>query len=145
MERTKQLIADMTSRDEQKVKSASCEIIQCVQNRGIIVPLIEYLPKIKNVKLTGGFIAPNQRFVNFAIRIIEFYRDSNNCPCELYKEYDRFDPEIEAGKGNIKIKNILSDNCYPEYLTECLKCGANFKISHREYHYTWWEWENIDV
>ena len=84
---TLQLIADITSRDTHKVWSSSCEIISLGQDERSIQPLIEYLPlikkKAKNLAM-GGTFAPNQRFVDFAIRTIEFHRDSIECSCTLY-------------------------------------------------------------
>ena len=84
---TQQLIADITSCDTHKVWSSSCEIIALGQNAKQIKPLIEYLPLIKKRTgrlVMGGMFAPNQRFVDFAIRTIEFHRDSIECYCTLY-------------------------------------------------------------
>ncbi len=79
------IIAGITSGDSQNVWFASCEIISLGQDAEKIKPLIAYLPlikeKTKGVEM-GGLYAPNQRFVNFAIRTIEFHRDSIACPCK---------------------------------------------------------------
>jgi hypothetical protein len=146
MRTAKQIIEDITSRDTHKVWLSSCEIIKSGQNHSIITPLVEYLPEIKEKTKgldMGGLVASNQRFVDFAIRTIEFHRDSKECPCILYKEHETFNPKEEAEKGNIKIiETIMIDENYPDYyLAECLRCGRKIKISEREYHYTWWQWE----
>lgn len=145
---TKQIIEDITSRDTHRVWIASCGIVKSGQNRNDILPLIKYLLEIKEKTKgldMGGLLAPNQRFVDMAIKTIEFHRDSKECPCILYTEFESFNPKIETDKGSIKIHEIVMyDEYYPNYyIAEYVKCGSKFKISEREYHYTWWEWEKV--
>jgi hypothetical protein len=146
MRNPEQIIYDITSKDIHKVWLASCEIINNGQDHDGIAPLIKYLPEIKEKTKDldlGGLIAPNRRFVDFAIKTIEFHKDSKECTCTLYKDYEMFNPKKEAGKGNIIIyETVLINEDYPDYyIAECLKCGRKIKIFEREYHFTWWEWQ----
>jgi hypothetical protein len=142
---TEQIIEDITSRDTHKVWSASCEIISLCQDRNRIFPLIEHLPEIKKQTQgleMGGAFAPNQRFIDFAIRVIEFHRNSPECTCSLYPEHESIDPHREAGKGSIEIlgTSYIEERWVDYYSAACKKCGQKFKIIEREYHYTWWGW-----
>ena len=142
---TEQILEDITSRDTTKVWSSSCEIISLGQDRDKIFPLIKHLPEIK--KRTqgldmGGIFAPNQRFIDFAVRTIEFHRDSSECTCNLYPEHPSSDPNREADRGNIDILNTkyTEDKWLDYYLAACKKCGQKYKLIERDYHYTWWGW-----
>lgn len=143
-----EIVEDITSHDRHKVWFTSCEIINDGQNHEVILPLVKYLSEIKKKTKglhMGGLLAPNQRFVDFAIRTIEFHRDSKECPCVLYSNYELFNPSKEAEKGNIKIiETIMLNENYPDYyLVECKKCGRKMKVSEREYHFTWWQWDAL--
>lgn len=144
---TAEIIENITSRDTHKVWLSACEIISLGQNREKIPPLIEHLPEIiektKGLEM-GGLFAPNQRFVDFAIRTIEFHRDRQNCPCELFTGHG-VDPHREVEKGNIEIIETVHEqgSLVDYYLANCLKCLQKFKIIEWEYHYTWWGWERV--
>ena len=148
---TEEIINKITSRDERKVWESSCEIISLGQKREKILPLIEYLEEIKlKTKCLdlGGEFAPNQRFVDFAIRIIEFHKMDERCPCALFSEeikYECTNPNKEAEKGNVKIIDIayMEDKWIDYYLVECLRCNQKFNVIEREGHYKWWEWTMI--
>lgn len=139
-----QLIADIISRDTHKVWRASCEIISLGQDTDTIKPLIKFLPLIRKKTrglVMGGMFAPNQRFVDFAIRTIEFHRDSAQCPCALYEEHG-VDPKVQAAKGYIKIASTtrIEGKWVDYYNTICQRCNQEFKVIERESHYMWWEW-----
>lgn len=142
-----ELIADITSRDTHKVWSSSCEIISLGQDAEAIKPLIAYLPliirKTKGLAM-GGIFAPNQRFVDFAIRTIEFHRDNDECPCTLYEEHG-VNPNIQADKGRIKIIGIkrIEEKWVDYYMVICQRCNQEFKVIERESHYMWWEWSKF--
>ena len=144
---TAEIIENITSRDTHKVWLVVCEIIRLGQNREQILPLIEYLPEIiektKGLEM-GGIFAPNQRFVDFAIRTIEFHRDSQNCPCTLFAEHG-VDPHKEVEKGNIEITETVYEQepWVDYYLANCRKCLQKFKIIERESHYMWWAWGKV--
>jgi len=140
---TEQILADITSRDTHKVWSSACEIISLSQDPHKILPLIKHLEEIKEKTKAlnmGGAFAPNQRFIDYAIRILEFHRDSSACTCNLYTGYDRSDPNKEAQAGHIEILNTTSEGNY-FYNVICKKCGQKFKVEEGEYHYTWWDWK----
>ncbi len=90
----------------------------------------------------GGAFAPNKRFVDFAIRTIEFHRDSDECPCCLYLEHG-VDPNQEVKKKMITITDTvrIEDKWVDFYLAECARCRKEFKILERESHYMWWDWQ----
>lgn len=141
------LIADISSRDTQKVWSAACEIIVMGQDPSKIKPLIPFLSLIKEKTKgldMGGAFAPNQRFIDFAIKTIEFHRDSQECPCQLYEAHG-LDPNKELEKGYIQINSIhkIEDIWVDFYLATCTRCQQPFKILEREGHYMWWEWMKV--
>ncbi len=90
----------------------------------------------------GGAFAPNQRFIDFAIRTIEFHRDSTVCPCCLYLEHG-VDPQKEAKRKRIQIKNTVTmeGGWVDYYMADCTRCGDLYNIIEREYHFTWWQWK----
>jgi hypothetical protein len=142
---SEEILKGITSRDASKVWRSSCEIASISQDRQRIIPLIRYLPEIqsKTVGLEmGGAFAPNKRFVDFAIRTLQFHRDSRECPCCLYTHLDSFNPPEEEHKGNIKILyTIREQSGYVDYYkVRCCKCGQPYKVIERDYHYTWWGW-----
>lgn len=143
---TEEIVSDITSRDSTKVWSSSCEIISMAQDRDKIFPLIEYLPEIKKrtMGLTmGGAFAPNQRFIDYAVRIIEFHKNSSACTCALYADtYDGTNPKKEVTKGNIVIEGTSSnDGDWNFFFTvRCVKCRQLFKVEEGWGHYMWWQW-----
>lgn len=146
---TETIIREITSRDPDEVWRSACEIISSGQEPLKIKPLIGFLPLIKEKTRgleMGGAFASNQRFVDCAIRTIEFYKNNGGCPCALFGGHDCMDPNKEAEKGYIRItdKVLLDGNYVDYYLATCTRCGQDFKIIERDYHYTWWGWERVD-
>ena len=159
---TQEIIKKITSLDTHKVWESAGEIIKLGQDRSKIEPLIEHLPEIKDATANldmGGAFAPNQRFIDFAITTIEFHKDRKDCPCALYTEkykltndvykrelqYESFNPNKEAEKGNIKIEDttLIDNNWIDYYMVECTKCHTQFKVEEREGHYMFWNWRRM--
>ncbi len=143
---TDEIIKKMTSRDTDQVWSAANEIISLGQDRDRILPLIPFLPSIieetKGLEM-GGLYAPNSRFIDQAIRTIEFHRDSKECPCQLYlRGSDGPSPETETKKGYVSILDTVKteDQYVDFYKVECNLCQRHFKVIERESHYMWWGW-----
>ncbi len=158
-----EILQDIISRDTHKVWGASCEIISNAHNYEKIKPLVNHLPLIKEKTINlnmGGAFAPNQRFIDFAIKIIEFYKEQKECPCSLYTEkykltndvvdrelqHESFNPKKEEEKGNVRIINtvLINEKWIDYYLVECLKCQTQFKVKEREGHYMFWYWSKDD-
>ena len=141
------IIQEIISRDTHKVWSSSCHVISTGQDRNSILPLIEYLPvireKTKNLEMGGAF-APNQRFIDFAIRTIEFHRDCETCPCCLYLEHG-VDPNNEVSRGNVSIANItrIDGKWIDFYDISCTRCNQKYKVIERDSHFKWWKWSKI--
>ena len=93
----------------------------------------------------GGMFASNQRFVDFAIKAIEFYRDSLECSCILYTWLDTFDPSKALEKGHIIITDTvrIESKWIDFYIVACQKCKQEYNVVERDYHYTWWGWTKI--
>lgn len=141
----KEIIEAITSRDTTKVWCASCAIISLSQDEVRIRQLILYLPEIKKKTeglAMGGMFASNQRLIDFAIKTIEFYRDSLACSCILYTGLETFDPIKELEKGNILIMDTvrIESRWIDFYVVACQKCKQTYKVIERDYHYTWWGW-----
>lgn len=142
-----EIIEKITSKDSTKVWSASCEIIKQVQDKRIITPQIPHLPHIiqstKGLEM-GGLLASNQRFVDYAIKTIEFHRDSKECTCNLYlgPESVMPDPNREQVSGYVKIidTKLSEDQRIDFYKVECKRCRKLYKVIEREYHFVWWGW-----
>lgn len=147
---TEEILSDITSRDTAKVWKSSCEIISIGQHRDQIFPLIAHLPEIKEqtkgLEMGGGF-ALNQRFIDYAIRILEFHQNHTACTCTLYTDsYECNDPNKEVAKGNLTIQDTkLENNWIDYYISTCNRCGQRFKTIEREGHYTWWQWIKLEV
>jgi len=136
---------DLISRDATRVWKA-CGVIRHLRDRAELSALIDDLDLIKrstrNLKL-GGMLRPNSTHLEFAIRKLEFVRDSGRCFCLLYTHDDMFDPEREQTSGNILIESTVKtpDGFVDHYVCVCLICRSRYRVTEREYHYTWWKWE----
>lgn len=157
---TEEIINNIISKNTTNVYRSACKIISLARKREKIIPLIEYLPLIKeqtkNLNM-GGLFAPSHRFVDFAIKIIEFYQNKNLCSCNLYIEeykltndainreirYELFDPNVEVENGNIDILHTTIDgkNWSTDYLVMCRRCHKKYKVQENYGHYQFWEWE----
>jgi len=145
---TIEIVAGFTSKDPHEVWKAASEIVAFCQDLKTTEPLIPYLSEIRNNPKgleMGGAFAPNRRFVDFSIKAIEFYKDSEDCPCFLYEELEVFNQQKEEKKEFIRIdKTVLLEGKWVDfYEAVCTRCEQKFKILEREGHYMWWKWEII--
>ncbi len=160
---TEEIISKITSRNTYKVWESSCKIIEFGQNSEKIIELIPFLSLIKEKTMNldmGGMFASNQRFIDFAVKTIEFHKLNNQCNCQLYIEkfkmtndivdrqltHDGFNPRKESERGNIKILDtIYIENKWIDfYIVECEKSKTKYKVEERDGHYMFWNWEKYD-
>ena len=142
-----QIISDITSRDVAKIRTASSQIISFSQDKEKVLLLLPFrqliIDKTSGLEMGGAF-APNKRFVDYVLNIIDFHASDQRCPCSLYSDfkYEGNDPNAEASKRNIKINEVVKapDHWIDYYACTCLKCNQKFKTYERQGHYTWWEW-----
>lgn len=145
---TEEIIKEITSRDTYMVWRSSCEIISIGQDPEKIKPLIPYISLIKEKTDgldMGGAFAPNQRFIDFALKTLEFHRNNDKCPCDLYDKHG-LDPNKEVNKGFVDIIETtrIDGKWVDYYISICTRCQQKFKIIEREGHYMWWEWTKIN-
>lgn len=139
------ILDDLISRDVTRIWKA-CGEIRHLRNMGELSSLIENIELIrertKNVDL-GGRVRPNSTHLDLALRKLEFIRDGEGCFCKLYMLDDMFGPEGEQTAGNISIEAATRtpDGYIDHYRCKCSVCGAKYRVTEREYHYTWWKWE----
>ena len=78
---TEKVIQDLISKDSQRIRESGNVVIQNSQHEKEIEMLIPHLTKIKQetkgLKL-GGALASNNRFYEFPIEIIEFYKNQKS-------------------------------------------------------------------
>ncbi|MES2592565.1 MAG: hypothetical protein V4608_11825 [Bacteroidota bacterium] len=139
-----QIIQNLTSKDISKIRTAACEIISFSQEREKVLQLKDFrqliIDKTADLEMGGAF-APNKRFVDYALDIIDFHSSETCCPCNLYSEY-RYEcngPNKEMEKGNISIDSItrIEEKWIDFYSCTCLKCGQKYQTFEREGHYMW--------
>ena len=96
----------------------------------------------RNIPL-GGALRPNSSHLHFAIRKLEYVKESGGCLCTLYEMDDLYNPEKEQQSGNIRIiaTTLTDGRCVDCYECECAECGARYRVEEREYHYTGWAWK----
>lgn len=141
---TNEILNDILSRDSQKVWSSSNTIIKMSQDNKRIKEFIPHLGEIKaktaNLDM-GGLFAGNDRFVKKVIRILEHYKNEQECSCCLFDGDDNpTDYETIDIKEEVRVKD---NNCLDHYVVECKKCKQKFNVYEREYHFSWWDWQKI--
>lgn len=147
---TEQIISDLTSKDVSRIRIGACEIISFSQDKEKVLQLKDFrqliIDKTAGIEMGGAF-APNKRFVDYALNIIDFHVADKRCSCTLYSDfkYECNDPNKEVEKGNIVILEItkIENNWIDYYSCSCNKCGQKFNVFERDGHYTWWEWKKI--
>ncbi|MDF2588507.1 MAG: hypothetical protein K0S41_2348 [Anaerocolumna sp.] len=145
---TMEILQNILSHDTHKVWEASCNIISLGQDNERMKEFIPYLEDIRTNTRglnMGGLIVPNQRFIDKAIEIIEFYKKDTGCSCCLLGEDSN--PSHEEKNGNMIIQDIIhieNSNYIDYYIVNCMKCNKKYKVFEREYHYLWWEWIPIN-
>lgn len=146
---TAEILEKITSGDGTKVWESAGAIIALSQDREQIATLLPYASLIKERTAgldLGGAFAPNSRFVDYALRILEFHKKNPGCTCALYADtYECNNPGNEVKKGNIAITDVvrIENKWVDYYVCRCLKCGQEFNTIEREGHYTWWQWTKI--
>lgn len=146
---THQLLSDLTSRDVQRIRHATWEIIKRRHDRSFIASFVEHIENIRNATEgleMGGMIAPNRRFVDCCLKVLEFHRDEIGCTCILNRELECFDPTDEEKQGNIAITNTVycdNSNYVDYYMVECKNCSRKFKVTEGDYHYRYWNWQPL--
>lgn len=146
---TQKIIDEMTSKDSHQIWRSSCEIVDLGQEKSAILLLIPYIKQFesetKGIKLGGAF-APNQRFLEAAIKTLKFHRDSTDCSCQLFGIHDCMDPNRQVDKEYLRITKIerIENKWIDFYEAQCNRCNQKFKIIEREGHYMWWSWEKIN-
>ena len=145
--KTKEILEEITSRDTHKVWRSSCHIISISQNNDEIKPLLKHIDEIKSKTKDldmGGAFAPNQRFIDSAIKVLEFHENLKQCPCFLLLGLGR-DPNKEVEQHSVKIINItyMEDSWVDFYNVACEKCSTKYKVIEREAHFKWWKWEKV--
>ena len=136
-----EIISNLSSRDSHKVYLATNEIIQNFHSSSFIRPFIPSLNNIidwTNGLEMGGLFAPNQRFVDFAIKVIKFHRDNMGCACALYPQFS-FDPEKEISRKRVDFISKETIEWDLVYEASCRKCHNRFQIisnlhGHIPYH-----------
>ncbi len=142
------LLNDLLSRDATKIWSAAGAILNS-WDRPMLLELAQQLPEIrektKGIDL-GGLLHPNVVHLANALRRIEYVRDSEACLCKLYGATQFDNPQQESERGHVKIlETKFADGYYVDFYTcECQHCHARYKVSEREYHYTFWTWSVLD-
>jgi len=139
-----ELLTEITSGEELRVRKSSLKIIEMSQDRERIIPLVASLQKIRNetqgldLRAGMGFKTSS---LDFALRVIEFHRDNSCCPCSLYLERG-LDPRYEENRKNIEISETLHvENTWAYlYSVSCVKCSQTYKVEVLYYHTTMWKW-----
>lgn len=141
------LVDDISSRDPVRVWSSACAIIK-LRDAAELDVLASHFESIKSNAeglALGGALFPNSEHLRFALRKIQYHRDGRGCLCLLYPEYLMYDPAKEQEAGNIQIDSTtrIDGKWIDFYSCTCKRCGVQFKVEEREYHYTWWGWHLI--
>lgn len=142
---TKEIIADILSGDSHRVWSASCGILSLSQNHDRIKEIAHYKFRIKFATkriLTGWPYSIERRRLLKIFEIIEFHKKNKGCPCCLLGQEDNPHHVVEDGYFDllqtVPRSPICSVNDY--YILRCRRCGVVYKVSEREYHFLWWDW-----
>ncbi len=141
------IFEDLVSKNTKRIL-AGASAIRTLRDRAELMNLASHLAEIRkstrNISL-GGALRPNSSHLDFAIRKLEFIRDSHECLCALYEMDDLYDPQTEQKSGHIRIlgTTLLDGKWIDFYECECMECGVRYRVEEREYHYTWWKWERL--
>ncbi|QPO10499.1 hypothetical protein IT893_11985 [Thalassospira sp. A40-3] len=144
------ILGSFLSGDPKKVWLAS-NAIRELRDEDELRKISEHLKKIrketKHVFKDGGpGLLSNSYHLNFALEKLRFIKEAAGCQCELYPNNMFFNPNKEADKGFVVITDKLEDaqNWTADYKCECTSCGNKFHVHQGEYHYTWYDWTNLN-
>lgn len=144
-----EIVEDMLSKDANRIWVGSCAICSLSQNRTRIKELIPYRTRFETAACgidLGGMLAPNSRFLDKALEIIEFHKSSKECPCVLRMDTDFFNPKHLQEDGYIEIldKVYYKDSNYVDYyMVRCIDCNAKYKVYEEVGHMACWRWIKI--
>ncbi|MGC4042235.1 MAG: hypothetical protein QM758_00335 [Armatimonas sp.] len=138
------LLDDLTSKDPSRIWSAS-GAIRTLRDSALLTELAIHLEQIRTSTQgidLGGVLRANSTHLNFALRKLEWVQNSEGCLCGLYPLDDMYNPNSEAGAGNITILSTqyMEGGHIDFYNAECNVCGTVFRIWEQDYHYPWWSW-----
>jgi len=140
-----EIVEEILSRDPRKIWSASCAICSLSQNHEKIMKLAPYKKQIVHstygIELGGG-LAPNKRFLKYALKIIEWHERNEGCSCQLLGEQSNPDHLVEDGYFEmIEVVNCMNSTYVDYYRVRCKKCNTIYKVFERLSHMPWWEWK----
>lgn len=140
------LLNELKSGDAPRILEAAKVIIRNRYDRNFVAPLFEHPAQIKGTCSEidfGGKLASNKRFLDCALKVIEFHRDEVGCACILNRELEAFDPSEEEKKGRVIILDtIYANGPYVDFYTvECTNCRNKYKVEENDYHYRYWDWQ----
>lgn len=143
---------DFNSRDPRRIWSAAGDIVRHGQDPDWIRHFFYRMEDIeraaRGVELGGG-IAPNRRFVDYALETIRFHKEGRGCPCGLYPMTGDdcvFDPEKEAEAGWVRILDTVYERgsrFVDHYVIQCTRCGQIYRVAETVGHWTSWKWVKL--
>lgn len=138
------LLDDLLSKDPTRIWSVS-SAIRTLRDSALLAELATHIEQIRTSTQgidLGGALRPNSSHLNFALRKLEWVRNSEGCLCGLYALDDMYDPPREAEAGNITILSTqyMEGGNVDFYNAKCNVCGTLFRIWEQDYHYPWWSW-----
>jgi len=146
---TKEIIDKLTSREVDGIRESGWYIIRNSQNSEVIDPLVPYIEEIssktQNLKLGGGF-ASNNRFAEYAVKIVSYYASQTGCSCGVFPEIGLdLDPKEEYNNVNILETQRIENKWVDYYIVSCKKCGQNYKVFERDGHWVFYEWKKLST
>ncbi|MDV6374531.1 hypothetical protein [Deinococcus arenicola] len=139
------LLADLLSRDPQRIWSSACAVIR-LHGGPALDELAAHLPKIERETAgvaLGGALFPNSEHLQQALGVLRVRRDGV-CSCRLYPIYLMYDPEKEVQAGRVQM--LYADgpsNWNMNYRCRCFRCGTDYDVEQGESHYAWWQWRAV--
>lgn len=146
------VMGDITSKDPQRIWSGACDIVKHGQDPDWIRHFLFRVDAIEEATrgvALGGGIAPNRRFVDYALKTIRFHKEKKGCPCGLYPMTGSdciFDPKKEAKTGYVQLVDTVHEadgRFVDHYVTRCTRCGQLFHVKEEVGHWVSWRWEKI--
>lgn len=145
----RELVADIVFGDLRRQHGSICEILSLSQNHGRMMELVRYRFLIRFAArriLSGRPHSVERKRLLRIFEIMDFHKKNEGCPCCLLEEED--DPHHVAEDGYFDLLQTVPHdppctvNDY--YILRCKRCDAVYKVSEREYHSPWWEWQRTE-